>query len=794
MAAALTGDSLSRLSALNGFDGRASGDRWRPRYAASPEPQWAVSPVAYTPVRKASRALTTTPHTTPLAHRPRIQRHVSDPVAPLMVEDEWALDMPVRHRKASSPEYQLKKPASPAQHRLIAPPLEESRPGAGRQWPPRGYTIDSLLDQTVAEELVCTGASIFRGRVEDAPGAPDGYYRFYAIMEGDDSERNDRARYLHEAYKDITLAQTTLSDSPYPWLSLEQPCMAYAFGWMPGTTTLNYKVSLSGNLKTKLKYGVGTIQPRKIKLGHILERLRNSEKGFQNDVPEELYHDLHGTLLENSSPDGNTGLEKQITDLIIVLMKEDWVDFSQPKNHVVAKFFDAKDSTRKTKFFHQLLLSVELYMRIHHDTHMDKAKRALITALPPKVAWDLALAERWQENMTIKRSRTSRDESVFSFQLGAKKRQKEALRLFAKMLKWPNMQELDYVLEEKSRYEVPLEDRSADAMSWFAGVILPGPTLPWLLMNSLIDCDKETGPSLKYLTHVAPASGFQYRANTYWSYKCIVGKVLGASRGVKQVTGWIGPCYFSPDLKRTECVKISQISPPKIRLKPEDVETMKERTEPLGPEEEEYPLEDYDLPLPEMDDITDEIRVQKLSFYLVKEQPMLKHGGEAAPLLWDAAIIFACGGDSWPMRLTYDVDFIAAYPCHQGPHVLYLDYKFKALRVDDGLVDIKEWGPRPGLSHSDASPTSSRNGSRTTLVSTQEPASAQVDCVLVIEALGVSDNEVFARSWCAQTGLHAIVANIKKTCMACAIREAHAACISVVILTEGGRETEKDED
>ncbi|EKG11214.1 hypothetical protein MPH_11685 [Macrophomina phaseolina MS6] len=691
-----------------------------------------------------------------------------------MIEDEWALDMPIRHRKTSSHDFQPKKPASPAQHRLLTststtttnakastgPTLDEAGPrppstGDRRQWPPRGYTLDSMLDQTEAEELICAGASIFKGRAEDAPGAPAGYYRFFAIMEGDDAERNDRARQPHDAYKDITLAQTMTaasSECPYPWLALEQPCMAYAFGWMPGTVTLNYK------------------------------------------DPEELYHDLHSTLLEVSEPDGGTGLENQITDLIIVLTREEWIDFSQPKNHVVAKFFDAKDTARKTRFFHQLLLAVELHMRIHHDTHLDKAKRALMAALPPKVAWDMALAERWQENMTIKKSRTSKDESVFSFQLGAKKRQKEALRLFAKMLKWPNMQGLDYVLEEKSRYEVPLEDRSADAMSWFAGVILPGPTLPWLLMNSLIDCDKETGPSLKYLTHVAPASGFQYRANTYWSYKCIVGKVLGASRGVKQVTGWIGPCYYSPDLKRTECVKINQISPPKVRLRPEDVETMKIRTDPLGPEEEEYPLGDYDLLLPEMEDITDDIRVQKLSFHPVKEQPMLKHGGESAPLLWDAAIVFACGGDSWPMRLTYDVDFVAAYPCHQGPHVLFFDYKFKALRVDDGLVDINEWGPGLNLSHSDASPTSSRNGSRTTLASAQEPASSQLDCVLVIEALGVSDNEVFARSWCAQTGHHAVVANIKKTCMACAIREAYAACISVVILTEGGRDHEKDED
>ncbi|KAK4998474.1 hypothetical protein LTR28_013671, partial [Elasticomyces elasticus] len=47
-----------------------------------------------------------------------------------------------------------------------------------------------------------------------------------------------------------------------------------------------------------------------------------------------------------------------------------------------------------------------------------------------------------------------------------------------------------------------------------------------------------------------------------------------------------------------------------------------------------------------------------------------------------------------------------------------------------------------------------------------------INNVLVIEAFGVSDNEVFARAWCAQSGVSALVADVRQTCMACAIREA----------------------
>lgn len=367
------------------------------------------------------------------------------------------------------------------------------------------------------------------------------------------------------------------------------------------------------------------------------------------------------------SDEPHYGTEQQIADLITVLTHPTWIDFSVPKNQVVAKFFDSPDQHKKHEFFHQLLLSVELYLRIHSNKHSEKAKRKLILQLPPIIAWDLAVAQRWLENMEVTKSRTSQSQSTFSFDLTSKRRQIEALKTFAEILKWPNMDELEYVLEERDIKEKPLEDRSADAMSWFSGIILPGKTLPWLIMNSLIDCDRDTGDPLKYLTHMHAAAGFQYRANTYWSFQCIVGKVLGAARGVKQVAGWIGPCIYTPDLKRTECARIKQYEAKDPKLTPKDVETMDVRSNPLGPEETSYPIDDYEVPMPDTDDVTDVIRVEKLCLLPCKEQPSSRQGS-GAPLLFDAAISFACEGESWLLKLRYDVDFVNAFPCHQGPH------------------------------------------------------------------------------------------------------------------------------
>ncbi|KAF1997237.1 hypothetical protein P154DRAFT_441719 [Amniculicola lignicola CBS 123094] len=670
--------------------------------------------------------------------------------------------------------------------------LEEFR--THRRWPPAGCRQDDQLEAEEAEDVICAGASSFKGYSDEVPGAPPGYHRFYAVMESEHQARTDRTTCQQNAYKDNSLNLTGPAESEFPWHSLDQPCMAYAFGKSAGTTTLNYFVSKSGNILPPTIF-VDEVKPRKLKLLPILDRLQRLEHGLEEDDPEEMYRYLYSTLIEDPERYGDHPhyeMEQQIADLITVLSSPSWIDFSSPKNQVIAKYFDAPDQSKKQEFFHQLLLSVELYLRIHSASRPEKAMRKLLIKLPPPIAWDLAVAQRWLENMSITKQRLSNTQSTFSFELKSKTRQKEALRIFAETLKWPNMDEIEYVLEETDKNEKPVEDRSADAMSWFSGMVLPGRTLPWLIMNSLIDCDRDTGECLRYLTHMQPASGFQYRANTYWSASCIIGKVLGAARGVTQIAGWIGPCIYTPDLKRTECVRIRKQESPDPKLTPKDVESMEVRSNPLGPKETSYPVDDYEVPMVDRDDVTDIIRMEKLSFVPAKEQPANSRQGPGAPLLFDAAIFFACGGESWPMKLTYDVDFVNAFPCHQGPHVLFYDFSYRAIKIDEGLVDLHDWGRQSGRTSRPCSARSSPGKKSMTLTTTNQLAHMQVKQVLVIEALGVSDNEVFARAWCAHHGHSAIVANVKETCMACAIREAYAACVSVVIFTEGGKEEERD--
>ncbi|KAI9751933.1 MAG: hypothetical protein M1835_001145 [Candelina submexicana] len=334
------------------------------------------------------------------------------------------------------------------------------------------------------------------------------------------------------------------------------------------------------------------------------------------------------------------------------------------------------------------------------------------------------------------------------------------------------MAEVEYIFDEKDSKEDYLEDRSPVSMSWFTGVILPGPSMHWIIMNALISCDRNTGDHLRHLNYKYPNSGFQYRGNTYWSWQCILGKVLGAAKGVTQIAGWVGPCCFSSDLKRIEVVHIKQ--PSSIpRLSPKEVSTMAQRSDPLGRPDTHYPVADYELLTPDTEEISDSIRVEKLRF-LDKDRK-----DDPEPHLYSVAVQFAVQNHSHPVRLSYDVSFIAAYPCHSGPHVLFYDFAYRAVKVDD-LVDMRSWGPhRMECSTPGKGPTEHEDRGR--------KDSNEVEEVLVIEALGVEDNEVFARAWCSHWGVSAVTACLKKTCMACAIREAYAACVTVLILTDGGR-------
>ena len=277
-------------------------------------------------------------------------------------------------------------------------------------------------------------------------------------------------------------------------------------------------------------------------------------------------------------------------------------------------------------------------------------------------------------------------------------------------------------------------------------------------MNSLIDCDDDSDSNdLTALTHMHPSSGFQYKSTTYWSATSIVGKVLAPT--CKQIAGWIGPARPAPDLGRVQIARIRQRKP-KQRLTTSDVESMTIRSDPLGPPSGTYPVAEYILARDDKDeDIIDTIRIEKLALKPIS--PIEPEGKDKnKPLTYDATVQFAIDGRSWPLRLSYDISFISAYPCAHGPHVLFHDYIYKSVNVDEILM-IRDWGNLN--SGNESVGVGSSTGARSKSALGSEDDNDERERVLVVQASGVSDNEVLVRAWCSHWGLGAVVADVERT-------------------------------
>ncbi|KAF5019064.1 hypothetical protein F66182_8956 [Fusarium sp. NRRL 66182] len=679
-------------------------------------------------------------------------------------------------------------------------------------WPPHGVSIDDELPPQHAQELVARGAPSHKGHKRAIPHQSEEFYSLYTTSSGNrsngkSSDHTDVSN-LHDSMTQLmTLRLVGHGRANSPWETLEQPSYAFFFGHLPGTITLNEWASMSSVLPPTIALRDAGVTPRDMSLESIFERLQQLRHGIEDDDESLLYRILYKRILRDPEKflNPHRTLDKQITDLILVLSRPDWIDFSDPRNQVATRFiFDRSEENHEQfhKFFHQLLLSLELELRIQSEQHSDWAKEKLTSQIPPSIKWNLALARRWQDFVRVDDVGKTPEEILLRYKL--KKRQIRMLRRFAQMMRWPNLADtLDNMKQKDS--ELALDEVSSDAFAFFSGLVLPGQTFPFLIMNTLLDLDPDSATDdLALLSHLHPHCGFQYKNSyTYWSACSIVGKVLAPT--CHAVAGWVGPARPTTDLDRTQIARIRSRKP-KQRMSPQDVESMAERSDPLGPPAEVYPVDDYQLVRPKggPDDAIDTVRIELLSLKPV-DRPEDTSPPSGGPRMFDVTIQFAIDGASWPLRLMYDVSFLAAWPCSDGPHPLFFDYIYTAIRVDS-IVGVRDWGglygapplhsvrssPGPGMMRGPYRDMFSQsfNHNHTPLngFSFNEPPEEEEnddEKVLVVEAFGVRDNEVLARAWCSHWGLSAVVADVSRTCMACAIREAYAATLTVVILVEG---------
>ncbi|KAK4167352.1 hypothetical protein QBC43DRAFT_140487 [Cladorrhinum sp. PSN259] len=673
------------------------------------------------------------------------------------------------------------------------------------EWPPSGMSSREELSLGPAMQLISRGVPAFKGHKRPIAHASDHYYGLFATVAGNRGDETDAANQHDSMIQLMTLRLSGSGLSTYPWETLEQPSQAFCFGRRPGTITLNHWVSLASSIPPSVSLRDPGVASREVDLETIFARIKDLEKGLEDDDEDLMYRNLYRTLLKDPdkymSP--HKTLDKQITDLILVLSGSGWIDFTNTRNQVLTRFiFDTSPSNSEQyhKFFHQILLSIELDLRINSRHHMTEAKEKLLTQIPPTIQWSLAVARRWRENVRIDSYGKTAEEANFRFKL--KRRQVKMLKRFAQMMKWPNLSETIRSLKRRDADDV-LDLVSSHAMAFFSGLVLPGPTFPFLIMNTLIDIDPDKATDdLSLLNHYHPSCGFQYRGSyTYWTAASIVGKVIAPT--CRSLGGWVGPARPAINLGRTQIARIHSRRP-SHRVTPDDIKSMSERSDPLGPPTQVFPVSEYDLVSPDRDDegyLADLVRIEMLSLTPYGDRPgsSASHGTRKTnngPGTFEASITFAIDGVSWPLRLAYDVQFISAWPCSDGPHPLFFDYVHTPVKADE-LVKVRDWNGQfftpPGGERNARSVTPTMGGGGqvvgsgrpTTGVNSPSTLSGgDNEKVLVVEAFGVPDNEVLARAWCAHWGQSAVVADLSKTCMACAIREAYAATVTVVILVD----------
>lgn len=326
-----------------------------------------------------------------------------------------------------------------------------------------------------AMELISRGVPAHKGHKKPIPHASEHYYGLFTTTAGNHGEEGDSVN-QHDAMTQLTTLKIQGSGPPnYPWETLEQPSLAFGYGTRPGTITLNHWVGLFSAVPPLIGLRDPGFLPRDVTLTQIFDRLKDLEGGLEDDDDELLYR-IYKRFLRDPDKVFNPHktMERQITDLVMCLSGSDWIDFSNPKNQVVTKYiYDTSPENQQQyhKFFYQLLLSLELELRINSRLHTDWAKERLIGQIPPRIQWNLALARRWRDFVRIESYGETAESVKLRFKL--RKRQVKMLKRFAQMMKWPNL--LDTIDELKLRdAEGSLIPVSSHAMAFFSGLVLPG--------------------------------------------------------------------------------------------------------------------------------------------------------------------------------------------------------------------------------------------------------------------------------------------------------------------------------
>lgn len=281
-------------------------------------------------------------------------------------------------------------------------------------WPPSGMSSQEELTPRDALDTIARGVPFHKGHRRLVAHASDEFCTLHTTTSGNYGKETDRTDLQDSMVQLMTMRKQGRGEAGYPWQTLEQPSYTFYYGSLPGTTTLNQWACSASPLPPAMELRDSGVMPRSMDLERVFERLKELQYGLEDDDLDLLYKITYKRLLRDPEKlrSSRKSLDKQITDLILVLSRPGhWIDFTDPKNQVVTRFiYDASNwddtvpaaaLTQYHKFFHQLLLSLELELRIQSRRHSDWASEKLLGQIPPSIQWSLALARRWRANVRI---------------------------------------------------------------------------------------------------------------------------------------------------------------------------------------------------------------------------------------------------------------------------------------------------------------------------------------------------------------------------------------------------------
>lgn len=316
--------------------------------------------------------------------------------------------------------------------------------------------------------------------------------------------------------------------------------------------------------------------------------------------------------------------------------------------------------------------------------------------------------------------------------------------------------------------------------SWLTGLAIPSEATSGLLMCSLLENDIEAVTKLGKYAFLH--GGFVLDNRSWWSKSCIIGRVFASLEEGSECMGWIStPKVIPMDEAGKHMpngwldILVQPVPHPREGWRITDGVKLAEESSPLGIGHGKVMSDEFSMI---SDQILDRTTHTTVAFsYLVVQKEDSKSTGSgmhAALATFDIQRSDATVRKR-TLRLLHEVYFISAYACRlpHGHAVLAADASGQHPRHKNSeylpahpLHESYQYSLKGILDLEDTSPPSpSLHGSD----------------VWVLDARGQYAEDVYARAWCAQVGINALIAMSGKTCLSCAIREARALEVGLII-------------